>query len=600
MSLKVILLDGEAFQNRPQRQSLLSLPMADGCVLDKLIERLGKLSVTDVLIVKKGEGLEKRIAPVAKRTRLHLRLLDEQSLIEVVAQCEIGDQFLIIDPRYWTLEAPDYDLLGDPTEYRGASHVVAIGEERTGSVRELVERDDHGAVKRVQRWYDAVNWPENASNSIIFSRVPAKLLTNIRFKSLSELRNALSDRGVLSRDVPMKAMVYDLQNEQNYLRVNQQMLGRMDFGNGKSRGHHVTENSLGTNRLGHACRVDVGARLIPPVIIQEGAEIDPGAFIMGPAVIGANARIHSGARVLQSVIDADTTISKGETIRHRAILRSDSILEHESPAAPWRIPLRDTSSQDVCQNANSQSDAADELMIASRRGQLFLKRMVDITLSGLGLIVLFPLMLLTAALVWLDSKGPIFFGHRREGRFGKEFSCWKFRTMVVDAHLMQRELYEKNEVDGPQFKLARDPRETRMGRWLRSTNLDELPQLYNVLMGHMSLVGPRPSPFRENQVCVPWRRARLSVRPGISGLWQVCRNQDRSGGDFHEWIYYDIVYVRHFSIWLDFKILLATILSLGGKWTVPMNWLVPEMGQHLGWKERRSQHCHFYPLQPTG
>ena len=200
------------------------------------------------------------------------------------------------------------------------------------------------------------------------------------------------------------------------------------------------------------------------------------------------------------------------------------------------------------------------------------KRALDVTLSSLGLLMLSPVLLLIAALVKLTSEGPVFFGHRRERKGGKEFFCLKFRTMVVDAHVKQRELYEQNEVDGPQFKLESDPRVTRLGCWLRASNLDELPQLINVLWGQMSLVGPRPSPFRENQICVPWRRARLSVRPGITGLWQLCRDR-RNEGDFHQWIFYDLAYVRHFSIWLDLKILAATLLS-GGKRRVPLSWLL--------------------------
>ena len=120
-----------------------------------------------------------------------------------------------------------------------------------------------------------------------------------------------------------------------------------------------------------------------------------------------------------------------------------------------------------------------------------------------------------------------------------------------------------------------------MPRWIRGTNVDELPQLINVLLGHMSLVGPRPSPFRENQICVPWRRARLSVRPGITGLWQLCHD-NRRGGDFHQWIFYDMTYVRHFSIWLDLKILLATVVSLGGRCTVPLSWLVRQANGATG------------------
>jgi lipopolysaccharide/colanic/teichoic acid biosynthesis glycosyltransferase len=147
--------------------------------------------------------------------------------------------------------------------------------------------------------------------------------------------------------------------------------------------------------------------------------------------------------------------------------------------------------------------------------------------------------------------------------------------MFVGAHAVQSNLKKLDKMDGPHFKLDHDPRVTRVGRVLRMLNLDELPQLFNVLRGEMSLVGPRPSPFRENQICVPWREARLSVRPGITGCWQVCRH-DRSQGDFHQWIEYDLLYVQHLSVWLDLKILTATVLTLGGKaGYVPASWLVP-------------------------
>jgi lipopolysaccharide/colanic/teichoic acid biosynthesis glycosyltransferase len=143
------------------------------------------------------------------------------------------------------------------------------------------------------------------------------------------------------------------------------------------------------------------------------------------------------------------------------------------------------------------------------------------------------------------------------------------------AEAVERELHARSQVDGPQFKLERDPRVTRMGRWLRPTSLDELPQLINVARGEMSFVGPRPSPFRENQLCVPWREGRLSVRPGITGLWQVCRH-DRRHGDFHQWIQYDLLYVRNVSARLDLNILAATLLTLGGKGHVSLSAVLPQ------------------------
>lgn len=186
------------------------------------------------------------------------------------------------------------------------------------------------------------------------------------------------------------------------------------------------------------------------------------------------------------------------------------------------------------------------------------KRAIDLVASALGLVVLSPFLVLVAFMVKLTSPGPVLFAHRRQGLRGTEFRCFKFRSMRKDAIALQAKLRSHNEVDGPQFKIGNDPRVTRIGPWLRRYNIDELPQLFNVLLGHMSLVGPRPSPDEENQLCPAWRRTRLSVRPGITGLWQVLRLRGRDTSDFQEWIYYDVEYARHRSLWLDLQLLLYT------------------------------------------
>ncbi len=188
----------------------------------------------------------------------------------------------------------------------------------------------------------------------------------------------------------------------------------------------------------------------------------------------------------------------------------------------------------------------------------FAKRFGDIVLSSAALLVLFPVLLVVAVMIKVTSKGPVLFGHVRQGLGGREFKCLKFRTMVTGAQAIQNELRNENEVDGPQFKIARDPRLTRVGGWLRRFNIDEVPQFVNVLLGDMSLVGPRPSPDDENQFCPVWRRVRLSVRPGITGLWQVLRLRSQSDSDFQEWIYYDLEYVTHRSLWLDWQLLWHT------------------------------------------
>jgi lipopolysaccharide/colanic/teichoic acid biosynthesis glycosyltransferase len=207
---------------------------------------------------------------------------------------------------------------------------------------------------------------------------------------------------------------------------------------------------------------------------------------------------------------------------------------------------------------------------APNRRYLACKRAFDATVAAVGLIVLSPLFALVGLLVWLESEGPLFYSDEREGAGGRSFRCLKFRTMRKGTNERQHELKNRNHADGPHFKVTSDPRITTLGRFLRATNVDEVPQLVNVLLGDMSLVGPRPSPFHENQVCVPWRQARLSVRPGITGLWQICR-RDRASGDFHQWIEYDLLYVQRMSMLLDLKVLAATCLTLGGKIEVPIS-----------------------------
>ena len=190
-----------------------------------------------------------------------------------------------------------------------------------------------------------------------------------------------------------------------------------------------------------------------------------------------------------------------------------------------------------------------------------LKRTFDIVVSVLVLLGLSPLFLVVAIGNVVDGGFPIFFGHVRQSRDGRPFKCWKFRTMRKDAESLVEQMKQDNEADGPQVFIRDDPRVTRFGRTLRRLQLDELPQFWNVLIGDMSVVGPRPSPEGENQFCPAWRELRLSVRPGITGLWQVERTR-AAGLDFQEWIRFDIEYVRRASFWFDLRICFKTVYNL--------------------------------------
>lgn len=191
----------------------------------------------------------------------------------------------------------------------------------------------------------------------------------------------------------------------------------------------------------------------------------------------------------------------------------------------------------------------------------YAKRLFDVTVGAIMLLMallVFPFIILA---ILLEDGHPFFFSHQRETEGGRIFPCLKFRSMYKNADAIKSQLGNRNEVDGPQFFIKNDPRLTKTGRFLRKFHLDELPQLFNVLAGDMSIVGPRPSPYNENQFCPTWREARLSVKPGITGLWQVMRTR-REGLDFQEWIRYDIEYVERANMRLDIWIVWRTAINI--------------------------------------
>lgn len=190
---------------------------------------------------------------------------------------------------------------------------------------------------------------------------------------------------------------------------------------------------------------------------------------------------------------------------------------------------------------------------------LVVKRMLDIIGAALGLVLLSPIFLSATASIALRDGRPIFFSQRRGGLNGRTFHAHKFRTMVSDAESLREDLIDDNERSGPVFKLALDPRITRSGRLLRKTSIDELPQLWNVLKGEMSLVGPRPQPVIEVAAYDFWHRRRLSMPPGITGLWQITARHDE---DFNRWMELDLQYIDRWSLLLDLRILLLTPWAL--------------------------------------
>jgi len=187
---------------------------------------------------------------------------------------------------------------------------------------------------------------------------------------------------------------------------------------------------------------------------------------------------------------------------------------------------------------------------------LFAKRIADLITSALALIVLSPFMLVIAILVRATSPGLILYPQTRCGLNGRRFTLYKFRSMVTNADKLRAALEELNEIEGPAFKMRNDPRCTPLGRWLRKFSLDELPQLWNVLIGDMSFVGPRPPLPQEVERYAPWQRRRLRMRPGLTCLWTL---EGRNRLSFDRLVQFDLAYIDNWSLWLDLKIFLKTI-----------------------------------------
>ncbi|MFR5339097.1 MAG: sugar transferase [Clostridium sp.] len=191
----------------------------------------------------------------------------------------------------------------------------------------------------------------------------------------------------------------------------------------------------------------------------------------------------------------------------------------------------------------------------------FCKRGIDVIVAGVGLILLSPIITIVACAIKLTSKGPIFFLQKRVGKNGELFNMYKFRSMVVNAEELKEKLKHKNEMSGPMFKMKDDPRVTKVGKFIRKTSLDELPQLWNVLKGDMSLVGPRPSLPKEVEQFDSWMFKRLTVRPGLTCYWQV---SGRNNIDFEDWMKLDCRYVDERNLWIDIKLIFKTVFVLFG------------------------------------
>ncbi len=314
--------------------------------------------------------------------------------------------------------------------------------------------------------------------------------------------------------------------------------------------------------------VHIGSRVnfIPPVVIGDNTVIDDDVQIIGPVSIGADCFVGKGAVLRECIMWNRSQVAEASWIERSVVTRDSKVgpRQHLQNTVVMKDKLQSATINLLEKNYNITTIASSGFTSSlpgqyRRRVYDFCKRSIDLAFSLVMLLFFLPVMGVIAIAIKTDSSGPVFFRQRRCGLRGREFFMFKFRSMVQDAAERQHELKHLNQVDGPIFKIENDPRMTRVGKTLRKYSLDEIPQLFNIFRGEMSVVGPRPLARKELKFEPSWSETRLQVKPGLTGLWQVSGRSDTS---FRDWVALDKYYAMHQSLMLDLKILFKTPFSV--------------------------------------
>lgn len=413
--------------------------------------------------------------------------------------------FLLVEPGAYAFFEPD-DLRKTMSWLAPRVLRLRIVDLDEGAYREEIVSDDEGRFLRVQREYHARTRGTGRALVTPDARVAAAWAAAPDPRAgWDAVRRIVGDEGVVPARVE----------------------GRL-FRKGDERAERdMIEMFLGSFRRQSAVLEGV-YEYQPGVWLHETVEPVPGVRFVGPVWLGAGHALEPGQVVVGPRAAPDAPGA-------RPVVTPVTWEDLRQPDWPFVLPKW-----------------------KGRRIRRITKRLFDIAFSLGVLAFTLPIYPVVILLIALEDGWPPFFAHRRQTLAGREFPCLKFRTMRKDAEKIKAQLQAKNQADGPQFFIKDDPRLLKCGKWLRRFQIDELPQFINVLLGHMSVVGPRPSPDKENQFCPAWREARLSVRPGVTGLWQIRRTRAPET-DFQEWIRYDLEYVQHESWGMDLWIIYRTI-----------------------------------------
>jgi len=448
----------------------------------------------------------------------------------------------------------------------GAAATVGVvplhGGQNPRPQRERVHLGEDGSLRRLEVDYERA--PQDPAYRMagiyLFDRASLREIPpGVYFDLKEQFLPALLARGRQVHAHPLEGYLRELNSAEDYL------LAHFDLCNGRTGSTRIGEELADGMWVQGVVDLPPDVIVVGPVVLGPGVVVGSGARLVGPLVIGRGSEIGEGAHLRESVIGEEVSI--GPRARVERSILADGLRVGEGAV------LKDSlaTSQPLSVGDLNLVERDLRIKVASlpferylglgvrRRGYSAIKRAFDMVFGALALVASLPIMVVVALVTYWDSGFPILFRQRRCGRGGRPFMMLKFRSMRPDAERLRQGLRERNEMDGPVFKISNDPRFTRVGRFLRRYSLDELPQLWNVLCGDMSVVGPRPLQDAEMRVCPAWREARLRVKPGLTGLWQV---SSREKGRFQDWIQHDLRYVRTQSFFLDIKIVVRTILAL--------------------------------------
>lgn len=539
---------------------VFNIPLIEHTFRELAAKGIKKIAVTTSTAGK--EALAECLKAVRKKYKtVEIDIMEEQGpmgsagTLRELKDFIDGDQFLLISGTVF-LHDFDFDVAFAEHVSRKSALTVVV-KQLKGPAAEKVTIDPDGTVKGFSLDHPSRRVASMISTGMyLFDPAALEFVSKKGYFDLKEqLIPALNDAAMPVHAYEAEGFCKQILSVEDYFDLHRE---------GLIKGYFEKEGLVEIAEgvwAGKGVQIPPSAYIHGPVLIGGNCLIGEHAQLIGPAVLGEDCVIGQGALVRESVIWKGFQMGSGSRISYSVTGTGLSISGCASIQDKIVIERLRPSDMNLLLEGRERKGVVDTA--ALKRGEFnflfsaFLKRFMDITGSLFCLALFSPIMLILGILVKFDSEGPVLFRQERCGKDGKNFMMLKFRTMVKDAHAMQHALAGFNKMDGPMFKIEGDPRVTRLGRFLRGTSLDELPQLLNVLKGDMSLVGPRPLVMKEMNFSPSWRTIRLRVKPGITGLWQV---NGRSDAMFHDWIRYDIDYVRNQSRWLDVKILFKTVL----------------------------------------